>query len=94
LGERIGLSDEESYQISQFLLNDGLIAFVSIIDQIAITHKGMLAIENALSKPQNATEYFPPINIFIMGNVSDSNIQVGNNNQIKGDKNDRTMDAE
>lgn len=95
LGEKIGFSKEESDQISDFLSDEKLIEFVAFGGQMSITHKGILEIENARSKPQDETKYFPPFNIFIMGNVSNSNIQVGNNNQVqnKGIQNDRTMDA-
>lgn len=91
LGESIGFSPEESDQISDYLAEEGLLK-LPLGGYITIEHKGIKEIEDALSKPQDETKYFP--SIIIMGNVSDSNIQVGNNNQVKGDKNDRTMDAE
>jgi hypothetical protein len=82
LGKKIGLSFEESDEASDFLSDEDLIEFVAG-SQISITHKGKIEIENALSKPENETEYFPPASLTIIGNISNSNIQQGDNNQIQ-----------
>jgi len=45
---------------------------------ISITHYGIVQIEGALSKPDEATEYFPPVNIINIHQMSNSVIQQGN----------------
>ncbi|HCK65960.1 MAG TPA: hypothetical protein DHW49_06820 [Anaerolineae bacterium] len=82
LGHNIGLTDEESDKISNYLANEGLIKFIAA-GYITIEHNGVIEIENALSRPNNETTYFPPASLIIIGNVSNSNIQQGDNNQIR-----------
>lgn len=54
----------EASQIARYLKNEGLIDYISFTT-IHITHKGIKVVEEALAKPNEPTEYFPPVINFI-----------------------------
>jgi hypothetical protein len=54
----------EASQIGLYLNNEGLVSWISF-DIIYITHKGIKVVEDAIEKPDEPTDYFPPINYFI-----------------------------
>jgi hypothetical protein len=77
LGTALGFSIPKIERICDFLQSEGLIG-ANISDYINITHKGMVEVENALSKPDEPTSYFPPTNsyVFHIGQMTDSQLQV------------------
>jgi hypothetical protein len=80
IGAELGLSDAEANTICDFLNSEGLIAFVNILDFIGITHRGIVEVEEAFSKPNEPTPHFAPINYFIqVEQMVGSQIQQGTN---------------
>ena len=78
----IEISPEDGFMIAEYLEGEGLI---EILDGegliISITHKGIVEVERALSKPEEATEYFPPVNnIIIVERMQNSQILQGSTN--------------
>jgi len=64
IAEEIGLEGNEAELIVEYLEGENLLkTHDDSGESISITHYGMLKIEEALSKPNEPTEYFPPVNI-------------------------------
>lgn len=74
-GEELNLDRPLIERIFRFLTGEGLIKGVDIAGGIGITHRGIIEVEKALSKPDTATEYFPPVNVISIGTMSNSVIQ-------------------
>lgn len=78
LGDQIGISREETNNVTDYLQGEGLIEHKTIGGGIAITHYGVVEVENALSKPTIETQYFPAVvNILNVQNMTNSQIQQG-----------------
>jgi len=80
LGKKLGFSDNFTSTVRTYLNNKGLIRLWDDIGRdISISHDGIIEVEDALSKPDEPTEHFPPaknvINIF--QNIEGSQIQIG-----------------
>lgn len=78
VGAELGLSSSEIDRILDFLSSEGLIGF-DIRDFNCIMHKGIVQVETALSKPDEPTSYFPPINYIHVEQMICSQIQQGSN---------------
>lgn len=78
LGAELGLSSSEIDRICDFLNSEGLIGFY-ISGSTYIKHKGIVEVEEALSKPDEPTSYFPPINYIHVEQMIGSQIQQGTN---------------
>lgn len=64
IAEEIGLNGDEADLVVEYLEGENLIETHDENGElISITHYGKLKIEEALSKPNEPTEYFPPVNI-------------------------------
>lgn len=61
IGQSIGLSAEETSDVLDYLVNEGLAKHVYMGGGIGITHAGVRAVEKALSEPTKPTQYFPAI---------------------------------
>jgi len=98
IAEEIGLEGNEAELIVEYLEGENLLqTHDEIGESISITHYGKLKIEEALSKPNEPTKYFPPVNIIynygemnnspIMQGSSDSNqtfnLTLNNTNELK-----------
>jgi hypothetical protein len=78
LGESLGMEREQVSDIVEYLANQGLVQRRSFGGVIAISHAGVVEIEQALSDPETPTEHFPPIiNITTVGTMIGSQIQQG-----------------
>jgi hypothetical protein len=75
IGEELGWDKTTIERTAQYLVGEGLIEFHALGGELGITHEGVRQIENARSKPQQETQYFPPF-IHISG-ISGSNINIG-----------------
>jgi hypothetical protein len=75
IGNYLSLDRETTEQVTQYLIGEGLIAFQALGGVIGITHRGIIEIEDALSTPDRATRYFPPVNIINVGQMINSQIQ-------------------
>jgi hypothetical protein len=76
LGGEIGLTRDETERVVDYLRNERLIRTLTF-DKVAITHQGVLQIEQALSQPDKPTDYFPPVNIINVQQMVNSQIQQG-----------------
>jgi hypothetical protein len=78
LGQELGLQSTDTQKVAEYLDGEGLIEFRVLGGGIAITHEGVVQVEAALSKPDEATQYFPAaINYLHIGSVVGSQIQQG-----------------
>jgi hypothetical protein len=71
------LDADEASRIGEYLRDKGLIKFVTIRPQVAITDYGIDYVENALAEPEKPTALFPPVNILRIGQMVNSQIQQG-----------------
>ena len=78
LGKELGFSEKETVRIADYLKGEELIKHRASGGMISITHHGVIQVEEALSKPDQSTEYFPPINLIQIGQMIGSQIQQGN----------------
>ena len=60
-------------RLSNYLKQEGLLEYVALGGIIAITHMGVLEVEQSREKPSQPTQHFPALNI-IFGNVTNSQI--------------------
>jgi hypothetical protein len=79
LGDELGFSHSETDRIEEYLVGEGLIEHVSLGGEIGITHRGVVEVESALSKPDEPTTYFPPVNYIHVEQMIGSQIQQGTN---------------
>jgi len=59
LGNELGFTAIETEQIVRYLSDEGLVKRVTF-KSITITHRGIIEVEDALTKPDQPTEHFPP----------------------------------
>jgi len=79
LGEGLGFTRSETDKIDDFLRGEGLIKHIALGGLIGITHRGIIEVEAALSKPDEPTTYFPAVNYFHVEHMVGSQIQQGTN---------------
>lgn len=75
VGDELGFDHRLTNVVTEYLEGEGLVMYAAVGGQVAITHYGIVQIEEALSKPEDPTEYFPPFNIIQVGQMIDSQIQ-------------------
>lgn len=64
--------------VFDYLIHEGLIDSPGLSGEALITHRGVREVEDALSRPQQATEYFPPVvTVHVGGDLVGSQIQAG-----------------
>ncbi len=74
----LGISFAEGDLIVDYLNDEGLLKSQSAGNQIiSITHAGIVEFEEALSKPNQATEHFLPLNMIYVGEMHNSQIMQG-----------------
>lgn len=78
LGDQLGFKNDETNRIDDYLRGENLIKGIAST-RIAITHYGIVEIERALTKPDEPTTYFPPVNIIHIGQMIGSQIQQSTN---------------
>jgi hypothetical protein len=78
-GQELGFTRPETNRIDDFLRGEGLIRNVTLGGEISITHRGIVEVESALSKPDEPTKYFPPVNYIHVDQMIGSQIQQGTN---------------
>lgn len=79
IGDELGFSHPEADNISEFLVGERLVAYVSLGGEIGITHQGIIEVEAALSKPDEPSTYFPAVNYIHVEQMISSQIQQGTN---------------
>jgi hypothetical protein len=60
LAKEEGLSEEDAREIYDYLGREGLIGDRRAGGGVAISHRGIIEIEQSISNPQRPTEHFPP----------------------------------
>ncbi|MBN8575247.1 MAG: hypothetical protein J0M05_15135 [Candidatus Kapabacteria bacterium] len=78
LGNQLGYSHDETNRIDNYLRGEFLVEGVAGT-RISITHHGIVEVETALSKPNEPTTYFPPVNYIHVEQMIGSQIQQGTN---------------
>ncbi len=61
LGKELGWDKNTTNLTLQYLVGEGLIKHYTMDGGIVITHNGVVEIEDALTHPQESTNYFPPV---------------------------------
>jgi hypothetical protein len=79
VGKAIGVDDRaETDRIFSYLKEAGLIKYMSMGPNVAITRAGIDTVERALAEPEKPTPYFAPINVItVSGGMHGSQIQQG-----------------
>jgi len=80
IGKHLGFETSETKNIAHYLNGEGLIKFFAMGGEIVITHFGIVEVEKVLSKPDEPTNYFPPLNIINIHHMENSQIQQGSAN--------------
>jgi len=75
IGREIGFDDDLTEKIAQYLHDEGLLDILSKDGTTKITHRGIREVEESLSHPDTPTEHFPPHNIIVVGQMTNSQIQ-------------------
>ncbi len=76
LGNELGFDKAETERISQYLEGEYLMEYAAR-GAVAITHQGVIEVEDALLHPEEPTQYFPPVNIINIHHMQNSQIQQG-----------------
>lgn len=83
LGTELGLKNEETGTIVQYLVGENLVEYMSLGGGIGITHYGVKEVEEALSHPEKPSTYFPPVNIIQIHHMEGSQIQQGATSSVQ-----------
>lgn len=78
LGAALEWSEDETNSVTQYLEREGLLRYPVFGGVVAITHFGVVEVEQARTSPDEPTEHFAPINVvYVAGDVVRSQIQAG-----------------
>ncbi len=77
IGQELGLTQDQTELAVQYLEGEKLLEFGGWGGYVSITHYGVRQVEEALSKPDEPTQYFPPVHFIHVENMSHSVIQQG-----------------
>jgi len=80
VGKEFGFDRDYSKDIYYYLNDEGLTEPMGAGIHLSLTHYGIKQIEEALSEPDEPTEYFPPINIINIGKMQGGVVQQGTSN--------------
>lgn len=75
IAAEIGIDKGEEGPLADYLEGEGLLDFVTLQGNICITHEGIIQVEKALTQPDKATDYFPPVNVIHVETMNNSQIQ-------------------
>lgn len=77
IGRSLGLNDERTVNVVQYLKEEDLLQFRALGGFVGITHTGIVEVEKAITNPDQPTEHFPPAaTVVILGDVSNSQVQI------------------
>jgi hypothetical protein len=78
LGSELGWDRAEVDNVIEYLEGEGLVEYIGMGGEIAITHAGVVEVEQSLSNPEEETLHFPAaVNIINVENMYGSQIQQG-----------------
>jgi hypothetical protein len=80
IGKEFGFDRGYSTAIYYYLNDEGLTEPMGSGIYLSLTHYGIKQIEEALSEPNEPTEYFPPMNIINIGKMQGGVVQQGTGN--------------
>ena len=80
LAASINIDEIRAAQLIRYLIGEYLVKIRANRFTISITPKGVKEIEGAMANPEKETKYFPAFNIIKGKNISNSNIQHGDQN--------------
>ncbi len=83
LGAELEFGQETISQIVSYLQEEYLIEPRGLGGRIAISHAGIVEVEEALSNPEKSTEHFLPVNVINIQNMTNSAIQQGTLNSTQ-----------
>lgn len=83
IGKELGFDRNLIQNIVSYLKNEGLIEIRAIGGIISITHLGIQEIEKAFSNPEKPTDYFPSLNVILIGQMAHSQIQQSSSKSIQ-----------
>lgn len=77
IGQKLGLDRQSTSNVTDYLINEGLIKLKSrwFGGLIEITHAGIKEVEEALTHPDRETQHFLPVNIIQVDTMIGSQIQ-------------------
>jgi hypothetical protein len=75
LGDEIDLSREQVDRAVEYLIEERLIERPHFGNDVAITHLGVVEAERAMTQPDQATDYFLPLNVIYAETITHSQIQ-------------------
>jgi hypothetical protein len=90
----LGLTRDECHRIEQYLSARRLVEYVVSGPEMAITADGIDYVERALAAPDDATEYFPPVNVLHIEQVVNSQIQQGVSHSLQAGSWDARLDPD
>jgi hypothetical protein len=76
IGSELSLRGDDIHRTLIYLREEGLITLWTG-GCVLITHDGIRVVEDALSKPDEPTRYFPPVNLISIAHMTNSQIQQG-----------------
>jgi len=79
---KLGMTRDEMDPVLEYLKQEGLLEFAGLNGVIAITHPGVVEVEQSREAPSQPTEHFPAQNI-IYGNVINSQIAQGSPHSVQ-----------
>jgi hypothetical protein len=83
IGKELGFDIQKTRNVVDYLKGEYLIESVTLDGGIKILHNGVVEIEESMSKPNEPTEHFSPVNFIHVENMHNSNIQQGTNNSTQ-----------
>ena len=75
IGKSLGFDLSNTSNIAQYLKSESLIEFRTRGALISISHYGICQVEDAISQPEESSQYFPPVNNITIGTMINSSIQ-------------------
>ena len=59
LGKWLGMSREDTSDVADYLIKEGLVKPIALGGSISLTHEGLREVEESIERPDEATEHFP-----------------------------------
>lgn len=82
LADDLHLDHEEVEAAVDYLVHEGLLQYMAMGGQIAVTHQGVKEYERLVKTPSAETEHFSSLNLVAGNTFVGSQIQVGSNNVV------------
>jgi len=77
IGRDLSITEDETSEIVDYLINENLLEPYGLGGTIHLSHWGIKEVEEAIEHPDKETEHFLPINIISIGTMTNSTLQQG-----------------